>query len=100
LTRNRPKALPDTPTITEAGYPDFNLLSWMGSLLGAPGTPDDRLQLLSDEIIRAVESDEVKARLLKIGLSHRHPPSTNFRRILQQDIQHCGRKTKATLGQN
>jgi tripartite-type tricarboxylate transporter receptor subunit TctC len=99
MTRNRPKALPDTPTITEAGYPDFNLLSWMGVFARA-GTPDDRLQLLSDEITRAVESDEVKARLLKLGLEPSPSAIDKFPSFVQQDIQHWGGMTKATLGQN
>jgi len=98
MTLKRPKALPDTPTIAEAGYPDFNVLSWMGVFARA-GTPNDRLQLLSAEITRAVESEDVRARLLKLGLETSPLPIEKFPQFVQQDVQNWVAMTKATLSQ-
>ena len=98
MTVRRPRALPDTPTIAEAGYPDFNLMSWMG-VFARTGTPMDRVQLLSDEITRAVESDDIKERLLKLGLEPSPLATEKFTSFLQHDIQNWAEMTKATLGQ-
>lgn len=98
MTVKRPQALPNTPTIEESGYPNFNLISWMG-IFARAGTPKDRLQLLSDEVTRAVASDDIKAKLLKLGLEPSPLASEKFTLFLQQDIQHWGEMTKATLRQ-
>lgn len=98
MTIKRPLALPDTPTIAEAGYPNFNLLSWMG-VFARVGTPVDRLQLLSDEVTRAVESDEVKARLLKLGLEPSPLPMDKFGLFVRQDVRNWTQMVKATLSQ-
>ena len=99
MTLKRPLVLPNTPTITEAGYPNFNLISWMGVFARAR-TPNDRLQILSDEITLAIESDNIKARLLKLGLEPAPLATEKFASFLQQDIQSWAEMTKATLSQN
>jgi tripartite-type tricarboxylate transporter receptor subunit TctC len=98
MTVRRPRALPDTPTIAEAGYPDFKLMSWMGVFARA-GTPMDRVQLLSDAITRAVESDDIKARLLKLGLEPSPLATEKFTSFVQHDIQNWAEMTKATSSQ-
>lgn len=54
------KAIPDVPTVAEAGIRDFELSSWL-DFMAPTGTPEPVLQLLSDEISRIAQTAEFKA---------------------------------------
>ena len=57
-TSKRPGILPDTPTMAEAGMPDFDTSIWFG--LAAPaGTPRPVIDKLSRAVREAVSSDDV-----------------------------------------
>jgi len=61
---SRIKAFPDVPTISENGVPGFDLNGgWMGIFAPAK-TPQAIIHKLSNEIHKAVETPEVKAKLL------------------------------------
>lgn len=63
-------AVPDIPTVSEAGVPGFEATSWFG--LGArAGTPRDIVSALSEAAARAVTRPDVVARLAKIGIEPR-----------------------------
>jgi tripartite-type tricarboxylate transporter receptor subunit TctC len=53
LGKTRSQALPDIPTMAEAGYPDIGGDSWIGILVPA-GTPKEIVTLLNREIIKIV----------------------------------------------
>ncbi|GAA5233068.1 tripartite tricarboxylate transporter substrate binding protein [Verticiella sediminum] len=53
-------ALPDTPTIAEAGYPDAQTTSWAGIFVPA-GTPAPVVERLSASMDKALASDTVQA---------------------------------------
>jgi tripartite-type tricarboxylate transporter receptor subunit TctC len=55
----RSEALPDVPTVAEAGIKDYELTSWLDFMAPA-GTPPAVLQLLSDEILRIARTPEFK----------------------------------------
>ena len=59
-TRN--SALPDMPTMAEAGFPDFVSSSWYGAF-APPNMPPDVLAKLSDAIIATVNSPEYGQRM-------------------------------------
>jgi tripartite-type tricarboxylate transporter receptor subunit TctC len=57
-TLKRPGILPDTPTMAEAGMPDFDTSIWFG--LAAPaGTPRPVIDKLARAVREAVKSDDV-----------------------------------------
>ena len=57
-TSKRPGILPDTPTMAEAGMPDFDTSIWFG--LAAPaGTPRPVIDKLTRAVREAVNSDDV-----------------------------------------
>jgi tripartite-type tricarboxylate transporter receptor subunit TctC len=58
----RLSALPDVPTMTEAGYPAVEALSW-GGLFAPARTPPAVVKRLSDELGVVMKSPEVKAAL-------------------------------------
>lgn len=62
---DRLPSLPDVPTFTEAGMPEFDLNSWYGIVVPA-GTPQPIINKLSAEIRRIIALPEVKARLAQI----------------------------------
>ena len=64
--RTRWGALPDVPTVDEAGVPGFEVTSWSG--LAAPaGLPEAIIKQLNAEVRRAIAVPEVKARLESLG---------------------------------
>jgi tripartite-type tricarboxylate transporter receptor subunit TctC len=65
-TGKRSAALPDVPTLAEAGVPGYAFDPWFG-LLAPASTPKALLARLSGEIARIVELADVKERLLLLG---------------------------------
>ena len=65
-TPKRISALPDVPTIGEAGYPDGETTFWV-ALLAPAKTPADIVAKLNADVQRALQSAEVKERLVKLG---------------------------------
>ena len=60
--------LPNVPTIAESGYPGFNATNWYAFV--APGkTPAAVLDRWNAELVKALNSSEVKAELDKHGLT-------------------------------
>ena len=54
-------ALPDVPTLSESGYPDFEVLSFFGVLAPA-GTPGEIVQRLASELAAVMELADVRER--------------------------------------
>jgi tripartite-type tricarboxylate transporter receptor subunit TctC len=65
-TRKRMQALPDVPTMAEAGYPDIEANQWVGLLVPA-GTPKDIVTELNREITQSIALAEIKERLAALG---------------------------------
>jgi tripartite-type tricarboxylate transporter receptor subunit TctC len=59
-------ALPDVPTIAEAGYPKGEFNFWVGMLAPA-GTPREVLGRLNSEIQKALAAPDMHERLGKMG---------------------------------
>ena len=62
----RAPALPDTPTLAEAGVPGVVVVNWYG-LIAPKGTPKAVTDRIADETIKAVKSPEMVKRLLADG---------------------------------
>ncbi len=65
-TPERIAALPDLPTIAEAGIPGFKVLLWYGMVAPA-GTPKDIITKLNTEIAKIQKMPDVLERLAKMG---------------------------------
>lgn len=64
----RSPLLQDVPTMKESGYANFVVTSWNG--LAAPkGLPEDVLTVLNRAIVEAGAEPDIRARLLKFGIS-------------------------------
>ena len=65
-TNKRSPALPDVPTLDEAGLKGFNLGTWFGVLAPA-GTPREIVSRLNLEMVKIIHSPEFKKRMDDIG---------------------------------
>jgi tripartite-type tricarboxylate transporter receptor subunit TctC len=58
--------LPDIPTASESGLPNFDIVGWNGFVVKA-GTPADRIAVLNEHINRALKERDVAARIAELG---------------------------------
>jgi tripartite-type tricarboxylate transporter receptor subunit TctC len=65
-SKTRTPALPDVPTMAEAGYPEVEGESWFAVVVPA-GTPKEIIARLNREIAKAVAAPVVKQRLAVLG---------------------------------
>jgi tripartite-type tricarboxylate transporter receptor subunit TctC len=65
----RSPALPDTPTLQEAGIAGFDVASWQ-AIYAPAGTPPAIVQRLNAEIEKIVAMPDVKAKFETLGLQH------------------------------
>jgi tripartite-type tricarboxylate transporter receptor subunit TctC len=90
----RAPALPDTPTLTEAGVPGVVVVNWYG-LVAPKGTPKAIVERVSAETVKAVRSPELTKRLIADGsegvgtrpaefTAHIRAESEQWRRVIQQ----------------
>ena len=65
-TAKRSSALPDVPTLDEAGLKGFNIGTWFG-ILAPVATPKDIVARLNSEMVKVIQSPEFKKRMDEIG---------------------------------
>jgi tripartite-type tricarboxylate transporter receptor subunit TctC len=85
LSLKRPASFPNLPTIAEAGYPNFNLISWMAIFIRS-GTPTDITARLENEILDAMESPDIRERLTRLGLEPAPLKGTEFTKFFANEI--------------
>jgi len=64
--KSRPAALPDVPTMVEAGFPDLVVTSWQAAAAPAK-TPREIIVKLNDAAVKALRTPEIRDRLIGIG---------------------------------
>lgn len=65
-SRKRSPALPDVPTMIEAGFPDFESVSWYGVTVPSQ-TPDSVVKILNDGISRVLHEPDIRQTLVESG---------------------------------
>lgn len=85
-TRRTP-AMPDTPTMQELGYKDYELLGWFGVLFPA-NTPRDRVERMHREIARALQTPELKKLIEDSGLYVDGAGPDDFQAFLRKDFDY------------
>jgi tripartite-type tricarboxylate transporter receptor subunit TctC len=65
-SKKRLPALPDVPTMSEAGFPEVEGEFWVGMFVPS-GSPADVIGSLNREIARAITAPDVKERLAALG---------------------------------
>jgi tripartite-type tricarboxylate transporter receptor subunit TctC len=65
-TEQRLPYLPDVPTMAELGFRGYEITSWQGVFAPA-GTPKDVVAKINSELVRMINSPEVRARMSREG---------------------------------
>lgn len=81
----RSPALPQLPTIAEAGVAGFEADYWYG-ILAPEGVDPAIIKSLHGEFARALASDSVKKSLLSFGIETRGDGPADFAKILRADL--------------
>jgi tripartite-type tricarboxylate transporter receptor subunit TctC len=85
-TNTRNPALPQVPTMQEAGFPNFQVSAYFG--IAAPkGLPQDISSKLQNSIQRAVSQKEVADSLVKLGASVDFMNATKSAEFIKADAQ-------------
>jgi tripartite-type tricarboxylate transporter receptor subunit TctC len=84
-TPKRAPALPDVPTVVEAGYPDAEYLFWGGLALPAK-TPRPIVNKLHAETSRALDLPAIQERLAKLGVQPLPMSVQQFEKFFRDDL--------------
>ena len=84
-TAKRTRAMPELPTIAEAGVPGFEATTWHGVLVPA-GTPPAIVNKLNAEINRILQMPDVRERLAGLGAEILGGTSKEFADHIQREI--------------
>jgi tripartite-type tricarboxylate transporter receptor subunit TctC len=99
-TPARSAALPDVPTVAEAGLPDYKYDAWFGVMAPA-GTPRAVLDKISRDIARALQVPEIRERLTRQGVGVVASTPDHFDTLIKADTERYGRILKeAGVGTN
>src|SRR5262245_4578432 len=93
-TKKRLSALPEVPTMAEAGYPDIESNQWVGLLVPA-GTPREIVTALNREIVRVIALPEIKERLAALGFEPVANSPAEMARQIRAEGEIWGRVIKA-----
>jgi tripartite-type tricarboxylate transporter receptor subunit TctC len=89
-TPTRVAALPDVPTIAEAGYPGGEFIFWVGALTPSK-TPREIVAKLNAEINRALRSADMRERLEKLGGEPMSMNAAQFDSFIRQEYDVLGK---------
>jgi len=92
---SRVAALPDVPTVTEAGFPGFEERSWVGYFAPAK-TPAAIVKKLNGEINPILDLADVKARLDAMGLETKPGSPEAFAAYLKAEVAKWAKIVKTT----
>jgi tripartite-type tricarboxylate transporter receptor subunit TctC len=81
----RTPAAPELPTIAEAGLPGYEVSVWYGMLAPA-GTAPAVISRLNTDIVRIVQSPDIRERWTALGAEPSHSPPEQFAAFLKTDL--------------
>ena len=91
----RVAALPDVPTVAEAGFPGFEERSWVGFFAPAKASPEI-VRKLNGEITQILGLADVRARLDALGLEPKPGSADDFARYLKAEVAKWAQIVKKT----
>lgn len=93
--KQRNAALPDVPTATEMGLPDYNVTTWYG--VWAPkGTPADVQARMAEEIRKAIQSERLKQVWANQGAEFPNLNPQQFASFIDGEVKQWAQVVKAS----
>ena len=92
---NRTNVLPEAPTLNETVMPKFEVGAWQGMLVPAK-TPSDIVKRLNAEVMKALNSPDVKAKLAVQGAEPLGSTPEEYGQYIQSEITRWGQVVKLT----
>ncbi len=90
----RLSAMPDIPTVAEAGLPGFDSTLWYG--VWAPsGTPDAVVDRIAKDVARALAAPDVRERLAKLSAETMSMTPVEFARFVRSEAESVARVVRA-----
>ena len=86
----RSPALPELPTVAEAGVPGYEASLWYG-FVGPARMPPEIVQRLNSEIVAVLGMPEVRERLTSQGVDAKSSTADEFVRLLASDFERWAR---------
>ena len=93
-TPKRAAALPNIPTTIEAGVPNSDYVFWVG-LIAPSATNPAVIKRLNDEVVKAVNTPEVKERFTKLGAEPLTMSPEAFNTFIQAEMEVASKISKA-----
>lgn len=90
----RSSLLPELPTMIEGGLPGFVTQTWYG-LLAPAGTPPSVVSALNAVVVKAVQKEDFRAKLAKLGADPIAESPEYFQKMLLDEIERWGKVVKA-----
>ncbi len=90
----RVSAAPELPTVAEAGYPEFDMTTWYGSVIPA-GTPPEIVARLHAELVKALNAPDVRQRFAGIGVDTAPMTPEAFASVIRAETQTWAKIIKA-----
>lgn len=84
-TRQRSAQMPQVPTVAEAGFPDYEMVPWIG-YVGRRGMPAEVSARLTKAIKDSLADPVVKADLQKVGLDVLFEPGSAYDKRVAQEL--------------
>jgi tripartite-type tricarboxylate transporter receptor subunit TctC len=91
---NRIASLPDVPTLSEVGFPGFEVGSKAG-LVAPAGTPPDVIQTLNREIASVIAAPDFHQRMAAIGLDVIGTTPAAYAKFISDDYEKWGKVVAA-----
>ena len=89
----RSTALPELPTVAEAGVPGYEASLWYG-FVGPARIPPDIVHRLNAEIVAVLALPDVRERLTAQGVEARSNTAEEFTRLLASDVERWAKVIK------
>ena len=93
-TTKRSSALPDVPTMHEAGVQDFQAPGWAG-MLAPKGTPKGIVSQLNSDVVNILSDQAVAKRVLELGMEPSPTSTEEFAKFIQSEIKRWGAAVRA-----
>jgi tripartite-type tricarboxylate transporter receptor subunit TctC len=93
-TAKRSGALPDLPTVSEAGVPGYQSMSWYG-LVAPAGTPRDVIARINREVAAVVGLPDVQSKFQADGVQPELGSPEQFAQMIREEMARVARVVKA-----